>query len=510
MKKYMAHERQLPYLGKSCHSCKHGHYEEPESGQEWHVVCNECGAVFLVYEPLPYQAKFHADPHKYKMFAGGYGSGKTTTACMETIDHILSTPGGATLIGAATLPQLEQTAMKEFFEIFPKEFIVNSSKRGQYIDVFNGHRVMFRPLDEEQKARSLNLTFFWIEEANGVDYEYFTQLQTRLRNTATKKHRGILSTNPDINWIKSRFLLKAHEIHNSEVNYYRDPADININFSVHIAPTYLNTYLPDTFYEDTARGKPDWWIKRYLHGSFENREGLVFPQYSDHIIEPFEIPMHWNRWVGGDFGLANPTAFAFLATDPETGITYVYDEHYEAQKPVHYHAEKLLERISNLPYNVLKDMIGDAAGQQKSTKDMRSTFDHYAEYGVYWTPSTKKLEDSLMKMFGYFELGRLKIFKTCVNTINELSEYKYPERSLDRNEVNEDRFEKPLSRNDHLIDAIRYVIHELPDNPDDLINPSYNAHFTIYNQHLKQATLPPQLQEDEPIYNDNNSWLLYY
>src|SRR6185312_14264703 len=179
---------------------------------------------------------------------------------------------------------------------------------------------LFRPLDDEQKIRSANLTGFWIEEANGVDFSYFTQLQTRLRNTATEHHIGIMSTNPDMNWIKTEILLKAGNIYNAEVEYPQKKKDINPDISVHIAPTHLNIHLPPTYHEDTARGKPDWWVRRYLSGSFENREGLVFPMYSDHIVETFEIPKFWKRLVGGDFGLNNPTGVPYLATDPETGI----------------------------------------------------------------------------------------------------------------------------------------------------------------------------------------------
>ena len=92
----------------------------------------------------------------------GFGSGKTTTACAETIDHILTTPRGRTLIGAATFPQLEETAMQEFFEMFPEELILRYHKQKNVVVTKNGHRILFRPLDSEQKARSLNLTFFWI------------------------------------------------------------------------------------------------------------------------------------------------------------------------------------------------------------------------------------------------------------------------------------------------------------------------------------------------------------
>lgn len=503
---------QEPFVGQKCDNCHLGVYRLPDNGQEWHVKCDECNAVMMCYVPLPHQAKFHADNHKYKMFAGGYGSGKTTTGAFETINHILSTAGGTTLIGAETLPQLEQTAMKEFFEIFPAEFITHYNRQKNYLDVFNGHRVIFRPLDEEQKARSLNLTFFWIEESNGVDFSYFTQLQTRLRNTATPFQRGILTTNPDMGWIKTEFLLKAHKIYNSPIEYVRN--EVNKNFSVHIAPTELNTHLPPNYFEDTAAGKPEWWINRYLKGSFENREGLVYPMYSDHIVPAFEIPPHWERRIGGDFGLNNPTGFLFLATDPETGTTYVYDEHKEAQKPVSYHAEIYHKKMEKIPYGVVRDVVGDAAGQQRSTVDMRSVFDHYAEYGIYWTPSTKKLEDSILKLYSYFTTGRLKIFDTCTEIIEELSQYRYPERSIDKGTTDEKKYERPIAVNDHLVDALRYIVAELPDNPDDLINKSYNAQYTIHNRLLQsQNHLPHALQDNEEsysyTYSRSDAWMAY-
>lgn len=507
----MASKQQERYIGQPCHSCNYGTYAVPTNGQEWHVVCNECNAIFLVYEPLPHQDRFHKDPRKFKMFAGGYGSGKTTTGAMETIDHILSTPGGTTLIGAETLPQLEQTAMKEFFEIFPAELIFYQSKQKNYIITENGHTVIFRPLDEEQKARSLNLTFFWIEEANGVNYDYFVQLQTRLRNTASSFPRGILTTNPDMNWVKTEFLLKADKIYNADVTYQQKQDEINKDFSVHIAPTHLNIYLPSDYYETTSRGKPDWWIRRYLEGSFENKEGLVYPNYSENIVDDFTIPMHWERRFGADFGLNNPTAFVALATDPKTGISYIYWTHKQAQKPVNHHAEILNKHLKHIPYGVIRAMVGDAAGGQKNNDDMTSTFDHYMEYGIYWQPSTKKLEDSIMKMFTYFGLGKLKIFRSCEDFIEEIEEYRYPERSLDKVVKNEDTFEKPIKQNDHLLDAARYIVAELPDDPNDLINESYNANFEVHGANLQPSSIPFALQEDDDewSYSRSDAWLTF-
>jgi phage terminase large subunit len=95
--------------------------------------------------------KFHADPAKYRLYAGGYGSGKTTTAAAEMIKLILETPKGTSLIGAATYNQLEQTAQKTFLEMMPEEFIASRSIQKNYVELINGHRVLFRSLDDEGK-----------------------------------------------------------------------------------------------------------------------------------------------------------------------------------------------------------------------------------------------------------------------------------------------------------------------------------------------------------------------
>lgn len=301
-------------------------------------------------------------------------------------------------------------------------------------------------------------------------------------------------------------LLKADVIVNSDVDYR--VTDPNKDISVHIAPTHLNTYLPDDYLESTARGKPEWWVNRYLYGSFENREGLVYPHYADHIVEPFEIPKHWERMQGTDFGLVDPTVAIWGAIDPKTGIVYVYDEHYEAQKTVEYHAKEMRKRHEGLPPGIMRMPVGDAAAGKKSEKDMTSLFDHYAEYGMYFQPSTKKLEDSIMKMWGYLHLGRLKIFNTLENTIWEFQNYKYPERELDSDKkIN---YEIPIDKNNHAMDALRYMIAELPDDPDDLINLSYNANFEIYNSTLDSGNIPHALQTDEDRYGDVKDWVAYY
>jgi phage terminase large subunit len=389
---------------------------------------------------------------------------------MEVIKHVLSTPGGQTLMGAQTIPQLEQTSMKEFLETFPKPLIKNHNKAKMFVDVINGHRVLFRPLDDDGKIRSLNLSMAHIEEASEVDFSIFVQLQTRLRSHATKHHQLIMSSNPDIGWIRTEILLKSNKIHGAEEPYFIDPNVKNPSISTHIAATKLNKYLPPDFYDTTARGKPSWWVKRYLEGSFAYTDGQVYPQFAEHIIDSFDIISKikaegWQVYASADFGLRDPTVMLMAAVDPTTGIVYVFDEHYEAGKPVSHHSRIMNEMLSQVPPTLLNQPIGDPSGAQRSKNDLRSLFSHYAEYDLHFKPGMNRIEDGIQKVYTYLEHGQIKIFNTCTNTIREGVGYKYNLQELD-SKKNLD--EKPIDRENHAMDSLRYLIQELSDDPEQM------------------------------------------
>lgn len=490
-----------------CPECRYGRFQVPVNGQEWHLECDNCDTILFCYRPMPHQEAFHKDRTKFRMFAGGYGSAKTTTACAEIIHHILTTPRGATLIGAETLPQLEQTAQKTFFEMFPEQLIETYNKQKNYIDTITGHRVLFRPLDDEGKAKSLNLTSFWMEEASEVHYEYFVQLQTRLRNAATDHHMGILSTNPDLGWIKTDFLLVS-TIHNAEVDeYIQDASLVNPTFSTHIAPTKLNIYLPPTYEADVARGKPEWWILRFLKGSFSHAEGLVYPIFAKYAFNmakrfPDGIPAQWEKAQASDFGLRDPTTALWGAIDPSSGDVYFYDVHYQTEEGVDHHAAEMTKRLEQIPIGRLRFLVGDPKGEARGTNDRGSIFDHYNEYGIYFSPANNRLDDGILKVFTWFKLGKIHYADHLKWLIYEFERYKYPERKLQQTKV---VGEKPVDKDNHLMDALRYFIQELPDDPKHLINPSFLAKTP--QEQMSQNYLPFALRDDTPF--TNNDWISY-
>jgi phage terminase large subunit len=496
---------QKPFVKKTCGHCGIGHYVESHDCGDWWLACNECGALLFCYKPMPHQDRFHSDDHKYKMFAGGYGSAKTSTCAAELIKLVLDTPNGTSLVGAATLPQLEQTAKKDFMSMLHPSLIDNYSIQKNYLDLINGHRILFRPLDDAGKARSLNLCYIWVEEASEVSYDYIVQLQTRLRNHATKHHQMILSTNPDLGHVRSEFLLKADKIYGSDRNYHVPEEDKNPSISVHIASTRLNTYLPPDYYYTVSKGKESWWVARYLEASFDYAAGAVYQTFADHIVKPFKIPDHWERMGGADWGIRDPTVLLMGAIDPDNGITYIYDEYYKPNLPVPEHAKHMTEMVQKVPYGKLRYLVGDPSGKRNNINDMRSIFDHYAEYGLWFKDGNNRIDAGLAKVNAYFSLSRLKIFSSCSWTIKEGLNYKYKPEELDAKK-NPDN--KPIDKDNHTMDSLRYMINELPDNPDQLIQKSYKSR-NFAGRTEDDGRIPFALQTEDNKQPGHNAWLYY-
>jgi hypothetical protein len=447
---------------------------------------------------------------------------------MEIIKHVLTISSGETLIGAQTLPQLEQTAMKMFKDIMPKSLVQYESKQKNYIDFYNGHRVLFRPLDDETKSRSLNLTAFMIEEASEVDYSYFVQLKARLRNEKAieylldelgepkidfngekiviKDNRvGIVSSNPSLGWIRNEFLLKSNIIQYYDIkyHYYVEPKNKIKGYTSHVVPTKGNTYLPPDFYEEQASGKPAWWVARFLEASFEYAEGMVFPNFMEHVIEPFKIPKHWYSMLSTDFGRRDPFCTLKARIDPLTGIIYIVEEFYKSEQPANVLAEKYLEMYGTIPPGTLiRQPLADPLGDNRDQVSGKSWYGLFSEYGIFFKRGHKDVVSGIMKIYTLMSLGKIKIFNTCVNTVKEGQNYKYAPQELDALH-NED--EKPVDKDDHAMSCLRWLCMELYDDfnrMDTTHTHSYNAQ----RNEKSQEYLPHALRDDDLTNTDSYEW----
>lgn len=470
--------------GQICPRCNYATLEEDISLNgtpcEFFVYCPVCNAHICTYKPMPHQAAFHQDEHFKKLYAGGFGSAKTYTGGMEFLCTVLQIPNSAGLVGASTWGQVSDTCLKFLGDNIPMALITktNQDKVNWYIQLINGSRISAKALDKEGKIRSANLSIIWVEEASEVDYNVVAYIAARLRNKVAffkgkNRLKMILTSNPDVGWLNDNWLMCSDVIfyHGDVQDRYevrpekRDPA-----ISTHISATSANYYLPPDYEANLAKNKEEWWVNRYLKGSFKYTEGLVFPNFVDWFCDDFVIPNHWRRITGTDFGRRDPTAHVVGALDPINMIIYVYHEVEEPldDKPLDY-IIGLIKQADDFPKSLLAyPNQCDPRGRNSDQVSGQSWIDAYREKGIIMVPAKdcegNSLAPTIQKLYNYAKHGRLKIFKSCKKIYNELSKYKYKPRETG-SDANQG--EKPQDKNNHLPDALRYMLSPFPQFPED-------------------------------------------
>ena len=471
---------------------------------EFWYNCTQCNTYINTYVPQLHQAAVHKDHHRYTGNFGGYGTGKTTTSREEIYKHLFLTPGGNTLIGANVSSQYEQTLKRELEADIPSEFIENYNTQKNYMDLINGHRVMYRPFDDPEKLRSLNLSMFVIIEASETKPTVLTQLKTRLRNTAattplrddggnilyrvTKSgvqipqiqadwRKGIIESNPDSGWIKSDILLVSDEIstYGPITDEYgvlpeqRDPV-----ISSHIAATEVNEFLPRNFINELCKNKPMWWVNRYVFGSFLYAEGLVYPSAMRCILRPeeeFEVPKHWKRIVAYDYGLADDSVFLYGAIDEEHNLLYIYREVRINNKNVEELAKLFHENAKDIPTGGwARQPIIDPKSGAKRDYEKKTLIDHFLDYGISFKPGAISLDARIYRLTTYFEAGKIRIFPSCKGLVKELQEYKFKAKAFDT--MGWDN--KPEDKNNHAINPLEWIVMDLPADPNKLVYGIYD------------------------------------
>ena len=105
--------------------------------------------------------------------------------------------------------------------------------------------------------------------------------------------------------------------------------------------------------------------------------------------------------------------------------------------------------------------------------DKKDLYTHFLEHGIYFQPGHKSLDARIYRLNTYFESQRLKIHDCCPHLIDELSEYKFPERTLNNKLVN---YNKPVDKNNHCINPLEWITMALPNNPNKLRYGSYDRY----------------------------------
>lgn len=198
-------------------------------------------------------------------------------------------------------------------------------------------------------------------------------------------------------------------------------------------------HLGETEKEELMAALPPYQRDARSKGIPQLGSGAIYPvPESEIIVEPFAIPAHWKVCYGMDVGWNN-TAAAWLAHDLESDTVYVTHDYKKGQAEPAVHAATIKAKGN---YNGAID----PASRGRAQKDGEQLMRLYVEQGLSLYAADNTVEAGIFDVYERLTTGRLKIFKTCIDTMAEYRIYRRDEKG------------RIVKQNDHIMDCIRYGV----------------------------------------------------
>lgn len=424
------------------------------------------------------QVEFMRSPARFKVLTWGRRSGKSLGLALYTMLKALEKPGNYYII-APTYTQAKQIYWNDLLKVnIPGAIIKETNESELYIefqqvnyqletaailgyDISSDHsqaplpsRIYLKGANNPDSLRGVSLSGAVLDEFAFFQYANDTWRKIIRPALADQQGWAVFSSTPD--GVHNAFfdiveLAKRRTAEGSKAWFYSHATMLD-NVSI----AHRQQEWQETKDEYSREGKIDEWVQEW-EAKFTTPSSLVYNEFDDqiHVINPNQIPRdNMTYAIGMDFGLKDPFAVVFVAIDKDNNW-YVYDEIYLPDLPVDKMARVLHQKMGDRYFTRI---IGDAAGAMEIAS-LKSK--ELGDYRVFVTPS-KKGKDSIRngirelktKLYVREHTGKPKLFvgRNCSATIKEFQSYKRLRDAF--GEVSE----TPEDRNNHLMDALRYLI----------------------------------------------------
>jgi len=177
---------------------------------------------------------------------------------------------------------------------------------------------------------------------------------------------------------------------------------------------------------------PDFEIDARTKGIPMMGSGRVFRFGEDAIkIQPFEIPRHYARITGIDYGQNHPNGTAALAIDRDTDVWYFYHTERAENQIIPMHVATL-NNIGGRDKSRWIPVAGPHDGLNRES-DGKALADKYIEAGANLLFDTARYDDDkggkqpvepiVMEFNERAQTGRLRVFSTCWQFFDEMRSY---------------------------------------------------------------------------------------
>jgi len=255
---------------------------------------------------------------------------------------------------------------------------------------------------------------YWLDEEPENDDKIFSEV---LRGLLARDGMLLFSRTPLFGMTQ---IIKHFMQESKTSTYYKN---VTLDDSPHISEKKKAEFLADI---------PDHEVECRSKGIPMLGEGAIYPIGDDQLkIEPFQIPKHWRRIVGLDFGHTDhPTAAVWIAHNPDPDITYIYDVYKKGGKTMSpaVHAAAINKRGFWIPVAWPHDgMQGDRTGSGKNMAE------NYKALHVNMLHESARYDDDkggsqarepiIQQCFERMVSGRLRVFSHLAQWFEEKRMY---------------------------------------------------------------------------------------
>lgn len=368
------------------------------------------------------------------IWEGSVRSGKSYAALYRFLRELNEGPTGLYLICGKSERTIQNNIIEELQKL--TGYAIRYNRAEGKFSLWGKTVVCIGANDERAvgKIQGITLAGALVDEITILPENFFDMLVSRLSIEGAKLF-GTCNPDSPYHWLKTRFVDQNGQ-------------GLVKMFSFRLED---NPSLPTSYVENLRKAYSGLWYKRYIEGQWVLAEGSIYDFFDQklHVVkEPHTYAKEY--YLGIDYGTQNPFAAVLLG----------YNDDYRPNLWIE------------------KEFFWDPAkrGKQQTDSEFAQWLDQYFFnlYPIkiaYLDPSAESFQvelkrrkrpvkqanndviDGIRSVAKYMSQGDLVICNSCANLIQEIEGYCWDPKSIKLGE------DKPLKRNDHGIDAMRYVVH---------------------------------------------------
>lgn len=359
-------------------------------------------------------------------FGGARGGGKSVGLRSIHLIRRIQYPRSSGVIFRKTYPELESNHIRPLFSQFPalKEYWNEQKKT---LTLPNGSVQMFRHcknINEVGLSQGNEWHDFAYEEAGEIQEDVFDQLRASNRSSDPNiPARAQLTFNPGglgHAWLKRRFITRQFKPNERPEDHFFIRSLLEDN------PALMSA---DPEYENTLMSIGSEALRRaWRHGDWDVLAGQFFTEFQRdiHVIEPFKIPDHWNRFCAFDWGFTHPGSMGWFACD-EDGTLYTYRERSQSGWYVEDWADYFKSQPDHKKVSIIwagHDLWVSRATNRKQTPPTLA--EEFLKCGLVMKRANIDRKQGAMMMRNYLKSAgkngpRWQIFNTCPIVIDHVT-----------------------------------------------------------------------------------------